>query len=150
MFDVLPVVWDEVSSDSSNCMGRNCPTYKDCFYYRARSRVEHAQIIVVNHALFFSDLALRRANVSILPDYDAVILDEAHTLEAVAADHLGISVTSGQVRYILNRLFNDRTNKGLFVSGGHKQAQKETIECHIAADDFFDYAQIKNCCTKRI
>ena len=140
MFDVLPVVWDEVSSDSSNCMGRNCPTYKDCFYYRARSRVEHAQIIVVNHALFFSDLALRRANVSILPDYDAVILDEAHTLEAVAADHLGISVTSGQVRYILNRLFNDRTNKGLFVSGGHKQAQKETIECHIAADDFFDEA----------
>ena len=109
-------VWDEVQSDSGNCLGRKCPTHKDCFYYRARRRVQNAQILIVNHALFFSDLALRRIGASILPDYDAVIFDEAHTLEQVAGDHLGLSVTSGQVQYLLNKLYNDRTNKGLLVT----------------------------------
>ena len=74
-------MWDEVESDSINCQGRQCPTYNECFYYRARRRVQNAQILIVNHALFFSDLALRRAGASILPDYDVVIFDEAHTLE---------------------------------------------------------------------
>ena len=59
-FRPLANVWDEVESDSGNCMGRQCPTYEECFYYRARRRVQNAQILVVNHALFFSDLALRR------------------------------------------------------------------------------------------
>ena len=63
--------------------------YAKCFYYKARRRMQNAQILVVNHALFFTDLALRRENVSILPKYDVVIFDEAHTLEAVAGDHLG-------------------------------------------------------------
>ena len=94
-FQPRPSVWDEVASDSSNCLGRKCPTYNECFYFRARRRVHNAQILVVNHALFFSDLALRRVGASILPDYDAVIFDEAHTLEAVAGDHLGLGVTVG-------------------------------------------------------
>ena len=111
----MRAVWDEVASDSNNCMGHKCPHHDDCFYYSARRRVERAQILVVNHALFFSDLALRQAGGSILPPYDAVILDEAHTVESVAADHLGIGVSQGQVEYTLNKLYNDRTNKGLFV-----------------------------------
>src|SRR5438270_363128 len=130
-----PAVWDEVQSDSSNCLGRKCPTYKDCFYFRARRRVFNAQILIVNHALFFSDLALRRSGASILPDYDAVILDEAHTLEAVAGDHLGLSVTSGQVQFILNKLYNDRTNKGLLVTRKLRDAQDLTVECHGQADE---------------
>lgn len=130
-------VWDEVSSDSGNCLGRNCPNYKDCFYFRDRRRLNHAQILVVNHALFFSDLALRRVGVSLLPKYDAVIFDEAHTLEAVASEHLGIGVTSGQVHYILNKLYNDRTNKGLLVYHRLAKAQRETLRCAQLADDFF-------------
>ena len=86
-FRPVGTVWDEMASDHGNCMGRNCPTFKDCFYYRARRRTQNAQVLVVNHALFFSDLALRRQGASILPDYDIVILDEAHTIEAVAGDH---------------------------------------------------------------
>jgi ATP-dependent DNA helicase DinG len=131
-------VWDEVQSDSGNCLGRKCPTYKDCFYFRARRRVQNAQILVVNHALFFSDLALRRVGASILPDYEAVIFDEAHTLEQVASDHLGLSVTAGQVQYVLNRLYNDRTNKGLLVTRRLRDAQDLTVECHTRADEFFD------------
>ncbi len=141
-FQPSSVVWDEVASDSGNCLGRNCPTYKQCFYYQARRRVYNAQILVVNHALFFSDLALRQSGAQILPDYDAVIFDEAHTLEAVAGDHLGLSVTSGQVHYILSRLYNDRTNKGLLVSeqgvkGRFAKAQKLVIDCYTLADEFF-------------
>jgi ATP-dependent DNA helicase DinG len=130
-------VWDEAASDSGNCLGRNCPTYKQCFYYQARQRARHAQILVVNHALFFSDLALRRAGASILPPYDAVIFDEAHTLESVAGDHLGIKVSSGQVQYILNKLYNDRTNKGILVYHHLGNEQRQTLECAQLADDFF-------------
>ncbi len=130
-------VWDEVQSDSSNCLGRKCPTHKDCFYFRARRRIFNAQILVVNHALFFSDLALRRIGASILPDYEAVIFDEAHTIEQVAGDHLGLGVTSGQVQYILSRLYNDRTNKGLLVTRRLRQAQEMVVECYHRSDDFF-------------
>ncbi len=133
----LPQVWDEVSSDSGNCMGRKCPRYDDCFYYKARRRVEHAQVLVVNHALFFSDLALRRQKVNILPDYDTVIFDEAHTIEAVASDHLGLSVTSGQVDYALNKLYNDRTNRGLLVHQNLGKEQQEVDRCRRWADNFF-------------
>jgi len=136
-FRPLGSVWDEVASDSSNCFGKACPTYKACFYYAARRRVQHAQILVVNHALFFSDLALRRVGVSILPDYDAVVFDEAHTLEAVAGDHLGISASSGQVEYTLNKLYNDRSNKGLLVDPRTTDLQNEVLDCRYAADEFF-------------
>jgi ATP-dependent DNA helicase DinG len=136
-FQPLSQVWDEVASDSGNCMGRRCPTYNKCFYYKDRRRVQHAQILVVNHALLFSDIALRRAGVSILPDYDVVILDEAHTVEAVASDHLGISVTSGQVEYTLNKLYNDRTNKGLLVHHGLRKEEQQVDRCRQLADDFF-------------
>ncbi|NLF67980.1 MAG: helicase [Candidatus Anammoximicrobium sp.] len=136
-FKPAGAVWDEVASDNSNCLGKKCPRYKDCFYYQARRRVFNAQILIVNHALFFSDLALRRAGGSVLPKYDAVIFDEAHTLEAVAADHLGVSVSSGQVQYILNKLYNDRTNKGLLVHLHCGKEQRQTLHCSQLADDFF-------------
>ncbi len=136
-FRPLGTVWDEVASDSSNCMGKTCETHQTCFYYAARRRVQHAQILVVNHALFFSDLALRRVGVSILPDYDAVVFDEAHTLEAVAGDHLGISASSSQVEYTLNKLYNDRTNKGLLVNQKLADLQNAVLDCRYAADEFF-------------
>lgn len=135
-FRPLPAVWDEVASDSGNCMGRNCPAYDRCFYYAARRRLLHAQILVVNHALFFSDLALRRAGASILPKYETVIFDEAHTLEAVASEHLGLSVSSGQIEYSLNKLYNDRTNKGLLVHHALTESQKLVLRCRQASDAF--------------
>ena len=130
-------VWDEVSSDSGNCMGRNCPTYKDCFYYTARRRAAGAQILIVNHAMFFSDLALRRAGVSLLPDYQTAILDEAHNMESIAGEHMGLGVASGQIDYVLNKLYNDRTQKGLLVHYKLRQLQQEVDRCRIQADDFF-------------
>ena len=130
-------VWDEMASDHGNCMGRSCPTYNDCFYYRARRRAQNAQVLVVNHALFFSDLALRRQGASILPDYDIVILDEAHTIEAVAGDHLGLSISSSQIDFQLTRLFNDRTNRGLLVYHKLTDAQRQVQKCRGLTDEFF-------------
>jgi ATP-dependent DNA helicase DinG len=133
----LPQVWDEVASDHGNCMGRRCPTYGKCFYYQDRRRVQHAQILVVNHALFFSDLALRRHGVSILPEYDIVVLDEAHTIESVAADHLGIGLTNGQFEFTLARLYNDRTQKGLLVHHGLKALCQSTDRVRYAVSEYF-------------
>jgi ATP-dependent DNA helicase DinG len=132
-----PAVWDEVQSDQGNCMGRQCPFYQECFYYRARRRMQNAQLLVVNHALFFSDLALRRSGASILPDYDVVVFDEAHMMEAVAGEHLGLSVTSGQVDYVLRRLYNDRTDRGLLVHHRLRDAQKQVNRCRDRASAFF-------------
>jgi ATP-dependent DNA helicase DinG len=76
--------------------------------------------------------------VSILPDYNVVIFDEAHTVEAVASDHLGINVTSGQIEYVLNKLYNDRTNKGLLVYHKLLKEQQQVDRCRHLAGELFD------------
>lgn len=114
-FKPISNVWDEVQSDHVNCLGKKCPTYDQCLYYKARRRIWNADVMVVNHALFFSDLSLRREGISLLPEYDVVVFDEAHTIEQVAADHLGSSVSNGQIEYLLGKLHNERNQKGLLM-----------------------------------
>jgi len=130
-------VWDEVESDSGNCMGRACPTHQQCFYYAARRRMHHAQVLVVNHALFFSDLALRRSGASLLPAYDVVVFDEAHTLESVAGDHLGVGLSNGTVDRVLSKLFNERTRRGLLVHYRLHDLEPDVLRCRRAAEEFF-------------
>ena len=134
-------VWDEVMSDHGDCLRRSCPHFDNCFYYRTRSRVWNADLLVVNHALFFSDLALRREGAAILPDYDTVIFDEAHTIEAVAAAHLGLSVTEGQFSWLLNRLYNDRTQRGLLLVHRLKVEQRLVMQIRAACHEFFPTVQ---------
>lgn len=142
-FRPIGSVWDEVSSDTSNCLGRKCKTYEQCFYYMARRRVQGAQILVVNHALFFTDLAIRDSlGFGILPDYETVILDECHTLESVASAHLGLKITNGQVEYTLNKLFNPHTGRGLFVALKLDRLQELVGKAHRAVDQLiFDLDQ---------
>ena len=130
-------VWDEVHSDSGNCMGRACARYNDCHYFAARRRMSNAQVLVVNHALFFSDLALRRSGASLLPDYDIVIFDEAHMVESVASDHLGIGLSSVSVERLLSRLFNERTNRGLLVHYKLEDVRPDVIQARRIAENFF-------------
>jgi ATP-dependent DNA helicase DinG len=136
-FQPPPAVWELVESDSGNCLGRGCPDYDKCFYFRARKQMFGARLLVVNHALFFSDLALRRHGANLLPDYKVVIFDEAHTLEDVAADHLGLQAGRGTVDYLLNRLFNPRSRRGLlaFIPSEDTAAQVEVTRG--AAEQFF-------------
>jgi ATP-dependent DNA helicase DinG len=133
-------VWDAVGSENGNCLGKHCSTYKDCYYFRARRRMWSANVLVVNHALFVTDLALRGLDegAGFLPEYDIVVLDEAHTFEAVAAEHLGLKVSGGQVEYLLTRLYNDRTHKGLLVYHKLDDAIDQARRARLASRAFFD------------
>ncbi|MHC4590955.1 MAG: ATP-dependent DNA helicase, partial [Planctomycetota bacterium] len=111
-----PEVWDYAQSDTHNCMGRRCPSYDKCFYQAARRRMHNGDLLICNHALFFSDLALRSRDVSFLPAYNHVVLDEAHAAEDVAAEHFGLSVSEGGVTHLLNMLFQPRTGRGFLAA----------------------------------
>ncbi len=137
-FRPAPAVWDAVASEHGNCLGKKCPSFRDCFYFAARQRMRTANLLVVNHALFMSDLALRGSGASLLPEYDVAIFDEAHTLEAVAGDHLGLRLSEGQVEYTLTRLYNDRTRKGLLVYHELGDAVAQASRARHAAHDFFE------------
>jgi ATP-dependent DNA helicase DinG len=136
-FQPLPSVWDLAESDSGNCLGRGCPEYDKCFYFKARKAMFGARVLVVNHALFFSDLALRRQGANLLPDYKVVVFDEAHTLEDVAADHLGIQVGRGSVDYLLNKLYNPRTRRGLLAYIPSEDTATQVELTRGATDRFF-------------
>jgi ATP-dependent DNA helicase DinG len=140
-------VWDEVKSDSGNCMGRACPTHGQCFYYAARRRMQHAQVLIVNHALYFSDLAMRRAGASLLPPHDIVIFDEAHSLEAVAGDHLGVRVASGGIDRVLSRLVSEKTSRGLLAFYGLDDLEPLVRHCRKTAEEFF--ALVREACQAR-
>lgn len=136
-FQPAPAVWDLVESDSGNCLGRNCKDYQNCFYFKARKQVYGAHLLIVNHALFFSDLAVRRQGASFLPDYKTVIFDEAHTLEDVASEHLGIQLSRGAVEYNLNRLYHSRTARGLLASFGSVESVEQVAAARTWAMQFF-------------
>jgi ATP-dependent DNA helicase DinG len=107
-----PGVWDKVQSDSGNCMGRKCPEFGKCFYQAARRKMEEGNLLICNHALYFSDLALRAKEVGFLPEYQHVVLDEAHNVEDVAAEHFGVSLSEGRVMHLLTTLYQARSGKG--------------------------------------
>ncbi|MDO4574453.1 MAG: helicase C-terminal domain-containing protein [Planctomycetia bacterium] len=136
-FACIPKVWEEVCCESGNCLGKKCDFYGKCPYQMARRRIHNAQILVVNHALFFSDLGVRGGGGAILPEYDAVIFDEAHLMEGVAGDHLGIGVSNGQVEYLLRRLYNPRTDRGVLTQYGLFRAQQLAMACYRDSDEFF-------------
>src|SRR5699024_8511127 len=80
-----PRIASKVASTGENCLGQECPFINDCFVYKARRRAQDADIVVINHALFMADWALREEGVcDLLPDVQAVIFDEAHHLPATA------------------------------------------------------------------
>ena len=108
--------------------------------------MENADLLVCNHALFFSDLALRIRGAGFLPPYRHVILDEAHTIEDVAAEHFGLRVSEGRVRHLLRMLISDRTNRGVLATlqstMGDREALRDAIfarhDAEAAANAFFD------------
>ncbi|HKG32111.1 MAG TPA: helicase C-terminal domain-containing protein, partial [Gemmatimonadales bacterium] len=109
-------VWDEVSAEPDLCTRLKCPHFDRCFLFRARRRAAEADVVVVNHHLLAADLSVRQAadnwqEAAVLPPYRRLILDEAHHLEDVAANHLGIQVSSRAVRRLLGRF--ERNGRGL-------------------------------------
>jgi ATP-dependent DNA helicase DinG len=90
--------WRHIDARSESCLGQKCSDFNECFITRMRNRAQEADIVVVNHHLFFADLSLRNGNYgSVLPDYTAVILDEAHLIEEVASEYFGAQVSNYQI-----------------------------------------------------
>ncbi len=90
--------WSRINAKSEICLGQKCPDFEPCFVTRMRARAEEADIVIVNHHLFFADLNIRGNEYGrVLPDYSAVIFDEAHLIEDIAADYFGFQVSTFQI-----------------------------------------------------
>jgi len=90
--------WRHIDARSETCLGQKCPDYDPCFITRMRQRAMDADIVIVNHHLFFADLALRDSNYGqVLPDYSAVVFDEAHLIEDIASEYFGAQVSNYQL-----------------------------------------------------
>jgi len=127
-FVPAPALWAAVNSEHGNCRARRCPHFQKCFYRRARRRAESADIIVANHALMFSDLVLKESGASVLPDYKYVIADEAQNIEHVAEDHFGIDISNRRFDFLLARLHNPRTHRGLLTHIGSNADPAKAID----------------------
>jgi len=133
--------WDKVCSEHGNCGGRKCRHYRGCFYQHARRRWNEANLIVANHALLFTDLALREQASGFLPKYQTVVIDEAHNIERVAEDHFGVDITNHRARFLLDGLYNTRTHRGLLAHAGDEEAIDLARETDRAANTFFQTVQ---------
>jgi ATP-dependent DNA helicase DinG len=136
-----PQVWLQVCSEPHVCTSRTCGMDTACFYQRARKEAEAAKIVVLNHSLFFNFLAGSEAVLGergYLFHNDFIIFDEAHTLESVAARHLGLDISHGGLRYLLHRLFHPRTQKGIVSAMHDGEALKLVLHAEEEMDLFFD------------
>jgi ATP-dependent DNA helicase DinG len=156
-FDIEPdpKVWSQVCSERGLCSPKVCGYQSDfgkdhgiCFFQRARNRILSSDVLVLNHTLFFTLLGgvEEEQEGGILFKNDFVIFDEAHTMEHVASRHIGLSVSSGQMRWALNRLWNPKTEKGLLATLRQGKAVKLVAEILSASDDFF--ANVETVCNE--
>ena len=154
-FEVEPdsKVWEEVCSERGLCSPKLCGPGSDtaksqgeCFFQRARRRFLGADVLVVNHSLFFASLGVLEdadddedegSSEGLLFKNDFVVFDEAQHLERVASRHIGVSVSSGQMRFNLQRLWNPRTEKGLLSALRKGVVVKHVAESLEKADKLF-------------
>lgn len=107
------LVQSMVTSTADNCLGHDCPEYDECPLYRARQNARDADIVVVNHHLFFADLALKEEAVGeLLPDADIIILDEAHQVAEIARNFYGDHLGSGQMLELSRDVITEQLQVG--------------------------------------
>jgi len=138
-------VWLQVCSEAHLCTGRHCGPRGDCFFQEARKAAADAKLVVVNHTLFFAllntdpetdDEGGERPGGFLFPN-DFAILDEAHTIEQVAAVQLGLRLSQSGLRFDLQRLYHPRTHKGVLRPFRKASAMKAVEDALQAADRFF-------------
>ncbi len=148
-----PKVWSHVCSERGLCSPKICGYQSDfgkdhgiCFFQRARNRILSADVLVVNHTLFFTLLGGldEEQEGGILFKNDFVVFDEAHMVEQVASRHIGLSVSNGQLRYTLQRLWNPRSEKGLLATLRKGAAVKLVADVLNEGEKFF--LQVEESC----
>ena len=114
-FEVTPELWEHVQVEAFGCLGQSCPEAQRCGFLRDRARLQSAQVVVANHALLLADAAARRegSGHGTLPDAEILILDEAHHVEAVASQHLGLRLSKAALDKALSRLYDPRRKVNL-------------------------------------
>jgi ATP-dependent DNA helicase DinG len=142
-----PRVWAQVCSERGLCSPKICGFESEfakqnnavCFFQRARKRILSSDVLVVNHTLFFTLLgsAAEEVEGGILFRNDFVVFDEAHTVEQVASRHIGLSISNGQLRYTLQRLWNPKTQKGLLATLRQGKGVTLVADALQQGDDFF-------------
>lgn len=136
-----PAVWSQVCSEQHICTAKTCGSNPRCFYQQARKRLMSADVVVMNHTLFFMNLTPLDEMEEKGPGYifanDFVIFDEAHTVESVAAKHIGIGVSQYGLRHVLQRLYNARTKKGMFTVLRNAEGVRQAAELADEVDKFF-------------
>jgi ATP-dependent DNA helicase DinG len=105
--------WEAVSSTSDQCLGFECPDMKDCFLNELRKKAAKADIIIVNHHLFFADMMVKTGGFGeIIPRFQTVVFDEAHKIEEIAVNYFGESLSSGQLQDFVKDVEKDLKEKG--------------------------------------
>lgn len=136
-FAVSPPLWNRLCAEGSLCRGPRCPQASRCFLRAARRSLLEGNILVVNHAMLLTDLALPPAS-RLLGEYKLVVMDEAHTLETVAGEQFGRSVSNAEVAALLRELYHDKTHRGLLALMDAKEAISEVNRAARAAEAFFE------------
>lgn len=142
--DFVPAgrVWSQVCSESHACTPRRCGSTGACYYQEVKKKVAEADVVVVNHTLFFtllnSQAEFTESGEGFLFAGDFLVFDEAHTLEQVAARQLGLSLSQVGMKFDLHRLFNPKNKKGLFTKAGDSQGRRATMKLLDDIDEFFD------------
>ena len=136
-----PHVWSQVCSEQHLCTAKGCGANPRCFYQQARKRFMAADVLILNHTLFFVNLGSladgeERENGYLFAN-DFVIFDEAHTLESVASRHIGLSVSQSGLKYALHRLYNPRSRKGLFSVLRNAEGVREIVALLDDVEAFF-------------
>ncbi|MFZ5876311.1 MAG: ATP-dependent DNA helicase [Nitrospirota bacterium] len=128
-------LWARVSVTAEQCLGASCPRYEPCFLTQIKRRAARADLVIVNHALFFADLAAgSHASGSIVPRHGAVMFDEAHVIEEVATAHWGVSVSRHRVRDLLADLRREPLPEDAPSTAFHGALDR----VHAATDRAFD------------
>jgi ATP-dependent DNA helicase DinG len=132
-------LWSKAGRQADLCLGRDCAFHKDCFYLKAKAVEQQSHILVANHHLFFADMA---TGGNVLPQYKAAVFDEAHQVEDVATDYLGVEISNFAVRYLLDQLISQRTRKGLLTrltdQGPPVQELRGMVDgLRVVAENFF-------------
>jgi len=126
--------WAKIDARRELCAGQKCPQFERCFITQMHQRALESDIIIVNHHLFFADLALKEGEyAAIIPEYSAVVLDEAHEIEEVAGQYFGISISN----YQFQELRRDVASLARRKEFGSEELDRILIQLEEAAVRFF-------------
>lgn len=122
-FEIEPHIWENFQSETDICAKNRCPYKKECFFFKVRDEKKNADVLITNHHLYFTDLALRKemgfnAESPLLPEYSSIVFDEAHNIEKVAREYFSSEVSKMAFIKLLNKIEvceGKRKNNGVLV-----------------------------------